>query len=135
MLQVRRLSGFSGQAILLDTTTPLAHLNLTTNHLLVKAKMSLAGEKSLADVEALNGSMVSACPNVHLRLWRKHRCCGVGRHAGDLILVHLVQFEGLVFGHAGHQSPSDGRQIHGGMCELPLASWRALDFGTQQATE
>ena len=65
VLHMRCLICLLGLLIVLDTTTRLPHLNLSTHHPLVKAQMPLTREKPISNIQTLNTRVLRTRPNVH----------------------------------------------------------------------
>jgi hypothetical protein len=96
MHQRRCLLGLQRMLLVLDPATLLSHLNLSVHHLLVETQVPLTGEQAILQINSLDLSVLCARPNAYLIVFRKQISRLVGWHGRHLVLVHLVEMDGVV---------------------------------------
>lgn len=133
MNQRSRLLRLHRMLIVLDPATLLPHLNLAMHHLLVEAQVALAREQAVLQVNPLHGRVLRARPHAHLVVRREQRCSLVRGHGGHLVLVHLVQVDGVVV--RAEEVLADVGEFHGRVCEFPAAAGGGFDGGAEHAAE
>jgi len=119
--------------VVLDPPALLPHLNLAMHHLLVEAQVALAREQAVLQVNPLHGRVLRARPHAHLVVRREQRCSLVRGHGGHLVLVHLVQVDGVVV--RAEEVLADVGEFHGRVCEFPAAAGGGFDGGAEHAAE
>lgn len=133
MDQIRRLLGLKRMLVVLNAAAFLPHLNLAVDHLCVKAKVALACEETVLQVDALYSRMIGAGPHAHLVIRRQQRCGLVGGHGGHLVLVHLVQVDGVVL--CAEEVLAYVCELHRRVGELPSTGRSRFDGAAEHAAQ
>lgn len=77
--------------------------------------------------------MLRARPHTHLVVGGQQRSGFVRGHGGHLVLVHLVQVDGVVV--RAEEVLADVGEFHGRVREFPAAAGGGLDGGAEGAAE
>lgn len=129
MLHFRRFLRCPGVLLVLNTSTILTQFNLPLDHVLVEPQMTLASKQPILEIYALNLRRLRAPPDLDRRAIPQQIRHLLRRRIGDVILVHLVQEQLVLF--RAEQFLAQRRQFDLRVRQLPLAAWRRLDCRAQ----